>query len=369
MKTKIILLFALTFQIVEDSYSCTTFFLEKNNNFVFGRNYDFYFGEGFIVTNKRGVEKTAFLSPNENSAKWISKYGSVTFNQAGMEFPMEGMNEKGLVVAQMMLFETMYPEKDSRPALTELQWIQYQLDNCTSVNEVIKTDSVVRISRESKVPIHFLVGDKQGEWAVIEFLSGGMVVYKDKDSEIPILSNNTYEVSQSFLKDYIGFGGTQSIIKNSVSEINCKDPVLRTNMAYSIAAKRYLNYNDTLSIIQNAFDNLECVSKDNYTQWSSVFDISNLIIYFKSPYQKEIKSFKMDELDFNCHSDNVYLDIHLCKPNNIEQQFQIFSTEINRDYIYKVNQSLKELNIFPIEMTKEQMDYQAEYPETFQCHD
>jgi choloylglycine hydrolase len=28
---------------------------------------------------------------------WISKYGSITFNQYGREFPTGGMNEKGLV--------------------------------------------------------------------------------------------------------------------------------------------------------------------------------------------------------------------------------------------------------------------------------
>lgn len=30
---------------------------------------------------------------------WTSRYASVTFNQWGREFPMDGMNEAGLVVA------------------------------------------------------------------------------------------------------------------------------------------------------------------------------------------------------------------------------------------------------------------------------
>ena len=31
-------------------------------------------------------------------ASWVSKYGSVTFNQYGRELPTGGMNEAGLVV-------------------------------------------------------------------------------------------------------------------------------------------------------------------------------------------------------------------------------------------------------------------------------
>ena len=368
MKTKITFSFIFLVFVIQSTFPCTTFYLNKDNHFVFGRNYDFYFGDGFIVTNKREVEKIALLSPNEIPAKWISKYGSVTFNQAGMEFPMEGMNEKGLVVAQMMFFETIYPEKDSRPALTELQWIQYQLDNCATVNEVINTDSIVRISNESKAPIHFLVGDRQGNWATIEYINGKMVVFTNENSQVPLLSNNSYEVSKNFLEDYIGFGGVNQITNSSITEIKCNDPVLYTNLAYTIAANRYNNYNDSLSVIQNAFENLECVTKQNYTQWSSVFDISNLKIYYKSLDGKDIKHFNLNELNFDCQSDNVYLDIHKSTPLHTIQQFQVFTSEVNRVYIYNVNQSLKELNIFPIEITKEQMDFQAEYPATFKCY-
>ena len=58
---------------------------------------------------------------------------------------MGGMNEAGLVVETMMLEETEYPSPDSRPGIEILQWIQYQLDNFSTIEEVIASHSQIRI--------------------------------------------------------------------------------------------------------------------------------------------------------------------------------------------------------------------------------
>jgi Penicillin V acylase and related amidases len=52
------------------------------------------------------------IQPPEKPIEWISKYGSITFNQSGREFPHGGINEKGLVIEQMWLDEAAYPEMD-----------------------------------------------------------------------------------------------------------------------------------------------------------------------------------------------------------------------------------------------------------------
>ena len=80
------------------AYACTTFCIDDGEKLVFGRNYDWGIGVGLVMVNKRGLSKTALLfSPTEVPARWVSKYGSVTFNQYGREFPTGGINEKGLV--------------------------------------------------------------------------------------------------------------------------------------------------------------------------------------------------------------------------------------------------------------------------------
>src|SRR5215213_2632705 len=132
--------------IMHTATACSTFFINHNGQMVFGRNYDWVAGTGMVCTNHRGLAKTSFAVSDGSSISWTSKYGSLTFNQYGKEFPTGGMNEKGLVVELMWLDETSYPKADSRPAISVLQWIQYQLDNCAYVNEVLATDKALRIS-------------------------------------------------------------------------------------------------------------------------------------------------------------------------------------------------------------------------------
>ena len=48
---------------------------------------------------------------NGGTISWTSKFGNVTFNQYGKEFPTGGMNENGLVIELMWLNEARYPGK------------------------------------------------------------------------------------------------------------------------------------------------------------------------------------------------------------------------------------------------------------------
>src|SRR5688572_4523016 len=165
------------FLAINIASACTTFFLAKNGQLAFGRNYDWLTDAGMVCTNLRGLSKTSMKMPEGSSITWVSKYGSITFNQYGKEFPMGGMNERGLVIEMMWLDGSQYPKPDKRPALYVLQWIQYQLDNSASVKEVIATNKRIRISSQANPPIHYLVADSYGDAATIEFLNGKMVVH------------------------------------------------------------------------------------------------------------------------------------------------------------------------------------------------
>ena len=157
------ILFLIVLYLNNDVYPCTTFCLKTNKDIIFGRNLDFFVGSGYVTINKRNVTKTAFVVPPEKPLTWTSRYGSITFNQIGREFPYGGMNEAGLVIEQMWLDTTKYPESDHRYGLSELQWIQYQLDNSATTDDVIASDSLVRVSFQSQAPLHFLVCDKHGD--------------------------------------------------------------------------------------------------------------------------------------------------------------------------------------------------------------
>ncbi|MBD0298152.1 MAG: hypothetical protein ICV84_23645, partial [Flavisolibacter sp.] len=69
------------------SFACSTFLLSKNGHYVFGRNYDWVTGNGMVMVNKRGLQKTSFNADRGKEINWTSACGSITFNQYGKEFP------------------------------------------------------------------------------------------------------------------------------------------------------------------------------------------------------------------------------------------------------------------------------------------
>ena len=145
--------------------SCTTFVLKNDSSLVFGRNLDWVSDNGVIVVNKRNMTKTSLVFSPEKATHWTSKFGSVTFNQFGQEFPFGGINEKGLVV-EIMVVAGQYPKFDKRTAINELQWVQFQLDNSRTIEEVIASDKNIRISVIDQ-NLHFLICDSFGNIAVI----------------------------------------------------------------------------------------------------------------------------------------------------------------------------------------------------------
>jgi len=294
--------------------ACTTFFINKNGQLVFGRNYDWVTDAGMVCTNLRGLSKTSLQTENGETISWISQYGSITFNQYGKEFPTGGMNEKGLVVELMWLDDTKYPAADNRPAVGVLQWIQYQLDNCKSIEDVIATDKKLRISSTGTTPLHYLIADANGKAATIEFLNGKMVVRKGSDLSLPVLTNNTYDES---IRSY----------KNSSS--NGNNSLERFGEACKMIQQLDANHT-TKSLTDYSFDILGKVSQGDFTKWSIVYDITNKTIHFKTDRFKQVKTVSFSAFDFTCTAIAKVWDMNQAASGAINPLFENFNTAINK---------------------------------------
>jgi penicillin V acylase-like amidase (Ntn superfamily) len=296
-------------------HACTTFFINKNGQMIFGRNYDWITDAGMVCTNLIGLAKTSMKTENGETISWVSKYGSITFNQYGKEFPTGGMNEKGLVVELMWLDETKYPANDNRPAVGVLQWIQYQLDNCATIEDIIATDKKLRISPTGTTPLHYLVADANGKAAAIEFLNGEMVVHRGNDLSLPVLTNSTYDESVRSYKNSTSVTGNNSLERfgeacKMIQQLNANNPIK--------------------SLTDYAFDILGKVSQGDFTKWSIVYDITNKTIQFKTNRFKQIKTLNFSAFDFNCTSTAKVWNMNQAGSGNINQLFENFSPAINK---------------------------------------
>jgi len=154
---------------------CSTVLLARGPALLLGHNLDEQTDfPGFVCVNKRDVFKVgcrwdelrSLAKEFSPALSWISSYGSVTFSGLGRDLPDAGINEAGLAIEEMSLAEGAYPLMDLRPALFQMQWIQYHLDNCRTVEEVIRSASLLV---PNGWPWHFLVCDRNGSRAAIEY--------------------------------------------------------------------------------------------------------------------------------------------------------------------------------------------------------
>ncbi len=321
--------------------ACTAFMLDNSSQPVYGKNHDALHMPSFLIVNKRGVAKTsAFLlqEPDAEHISWTSRFGSVTFNSLAREWPFDGINEAGLFIVtlgNMVLAQTAYPEPDSRPPLGAKQWIQYQLDNFSTVDEVIASDPGIRISRPRKNITtlwahHFLVGDSRGNCASIEFIDGEMVWHAGPDMSFKVLSNNPYDLSVAVLGLFQGFGGFFPI----PHPIDDRLSLIR----FAIAADMVQKYSprDSGFAVDYAFQILEDVeitpAHDTAT-WSVVYDSSNRQIYFHPWSDDRIRRINLSALDFSCTTPVKVLDITADLSGEVSNSFADYTKEIELEMI------------------------------------
>lgn len=328
--------------------ACSTFLINRNGQLVFGRNYDWVSGNGILMVNSAGLLKTSFV-PGSKSISWMARYGSVSFNQFGKEMPHGGMNEKGLVVELMWLQGTSYPATDQRAAVNELQWIQYQLDNCASIEEVIATDKLLRIDRNNAAPLHYLIADASGKAATIEFLNGAMVVHKGNELRFPVLTNSTYESSLQQLDPST----------RSKEPSNSFD---RFTTACSLL-QQYQSGNSNIPPVDYAFTMLNKVSQSQYTKWSIVYDISNKKIEFITQGNEKRRSIGFADLDFKCNGAGKFVDINAALQGDLTKQLAPLNVEQN---LKVIRQSAIESRTH-VQIAEESIVALGEYFSTVKC--
>lgn len=346
---RIAAMFTLVLLAQTTAQACTTFCLFHGKDLLFGRNYDFPIGYGQVIINKRGVSKAALANAGETAAQWTSQYGSLTFNQFGRDLPTGGMNEMGLIVELAQLDATQYPRADSRPALGSLEWIQYQLDNAATVQEVIRNANEVRI--RSHVGIHFLIADATGETASVEFLNGKLVAHSGEKMPIKSLANSTYEEALAHLKRV----EHNAALPNSMSSL---DRAVRAG----VLAKNY-KPSAAQSAIDYAFDVLRNVAQGAHTQWSIVYDVRNLSVHFFTRVATQKRSISLKSFDFACATPVKTLDVNADLRGDVAAQFRDYTLQANRELVLLSFQNSPFTKQIPVSALEEI----AQQPERSSC--
>ncbi|HEX2641861.1 MAG TPA: linear amide C-N hydrolase [Thermoanaerobaculia bacterium] len=337
-----------------EAHSCTTFCLRHGGEVLYGKNYDWHNGNGYLMVNQRGATKAAMVGTRDRPASWVSKYGSVTFNQWGREFPSGGMNEAGLVVELMWLDATRYPNPDDRPALGALEWIQYQLDRFERVDDVVRQAARTRVVAQA--PLHYLVCERSGRCATIEFLDGRLAAHSGASLPVSALANDTYADSVKFLRSAQGQaegdGGRYSSGRGSLER-------------FARASAMMERYAPTSGFtpVQYAFNILDRVSQGSFTQWSIVYDLRNRKIHFKTRENRQVRSVNLKAFDFSCGGKRLALDLESPGAGDVTLQLAPYTPEKNRSLVVRSYEITPQFRDTP----KNLIAAMADHPERVSC--
>lgn len=321
-------------------FACSTFMLKNNNSFIVGHNVDYYsdYMPGYIFINKRRITKTNFTINDINGKtnttpklRWISKYGSVTFNVSVIELTAtSGINEAGLFIAEMSLPKTKYPTDDSLPHMLANQWMQYQLDNYQSIEEVL--NNISKIIPENDAPNHYFISDKHGDYACIEYIDGKPLVYRGESMPIPLLCNSEYPHEIQLLKQYEGFGGTRTI--NTLIE--------ETDTRFADGAYMLENYlsNPSKPVADYGFEILTKMWR-GINKWAFIIDVRNSMIYFHTSRSRQMKYFSYKDFDFSADTPVKMFDLNSNTSGDIVKQFSVYSPQLIK---YSIIERLKQDN-------------------------
>jgi len=290
--------------LADPRMDCTSFCLDNGDHCVFGANQDNPIDAGMLAVKRRQVLKTAWEpSTTGEYARWISRFGSVTFDYAGYQLAWAGMNEAGLMMSTMALYETENPAPDSRPPLQSPLWMQFLLDSYSTVEEVIASDALVRLKDNVD---HFLICDGTGDCAVIEFLEGRMVYHTGDSLPVAALTNHSY--------------------KDSVKAWREDDAEGDSLGRFATAADRVMAFEPTSAepAVDAAFDTLAAVARHD-NAWRIVFDPANLQIHFRTNSNPQIRTVDFAKLDFSCDAPILVKDIHADLSGDISDEFVPYS--------------------------------------------
>lgn len=306
MLTKVVFSLNLALIFLGKLDACSRIFWDNPINKVAARTMDLYFDEKPLFTLfPRGTHRSGEAGPN--SIEWTSKYGTLVITGLEGKLASEGLNEKGLSAHLLYLHDTEYEKRDDRPGISNGIWIQYLLDNFSTVDEAVQSLNEFQVVPTEiigrKWPVHVSLEDKTGNSAIIEYVKGRIVVHVGP--QFTVMTNEPpYELQLKNLNRYRYFGGNLPLPGDidSVSRfVRCsaflktltEPKSLEDSIGYIFSVIR------TVQVPYGAKDTSSNQTEDSWTtRWVSATDVTNLTYYFNSTSLPNIFWVDLTKLNF-----------------------------------------------------------------------
>lgn len=315
-----------------DARACTGITLHAaDGSHVVGRTIEW--GESALksdyVVAPRGYRWQSFTPSGHNGAKVVARYGLVGLSVVEPAFIAEGINEKGLSAG--LFYFPGYGEYEAYDAssnditIADLQLVAWMLSQFATVDEVmaaIPTIKVVGLYPNAST-VHWRIADPSGKQYVLEYIDGEPHFYENK---IGVLTNSPgFEWQVTNLNNYVnlypGSANPQQLGGVELAPFGAGSGFLGipgdvTPPSRFVRAAFYAN---TAPVLKTAFDAMtqsfhilnnfdvpigiehpigKAPDIPAATQWTTVTDMTNRRIYYRTAYNFNIRCIDCSTIDF-----------------------------------------------------------------------
>lgn len=312
-KTNVFLITALViiFSVIPQKRvrACTRVVYQGNKDMVItGRTMDWKEDtRSNIWIFPRGMERNGEVG--KDPMRWKSKYGSVVTSAYDI-CSTDGMNEKGLVANLLWLAESSYPQwNGEKPALSIAAWVQYMLDNFTTVSEAVSEiekntfDVVSDMMPDGTrmATLHLSISDATGDNAIFEYIDGKLNIHHNRSYQV--MTNSPVFDQQLALDDYWKtIGGTTFLPGTN----RAADRFVRASFYINAIPKT----EDTRTALASVFSVIRNTSVPfgistpdqpniSSTRWRTVSDQKDKVYYFESTLYPNVFWVDFKDVDFS----------------------------------------------------------------------
>lgn len=283
------------------------------------------------VVVPRGYVQQSYTPEGVNGMEFKAVYGYVGFAVEQKEFVAEGLNEAGLS-AGLFYFPSYgkYSDYDTLSldeCIADLQLVPMILGSCKNIDEVIeKVRSVVVVAIDPRAStVHWRFADTSGRQVVLEITDGQARFYENR---LGVLTNSpSFEWQMTNLNNYVNLyaGGADAKEMGEVrlapfgagsgmlglpgdvtppsrfvraAFYQATAPVPEQALGAVLQAFQILN-NFDIPVGVEFKDRKVPSAIPSATQWTSVADLTNGIIYYRTMYNSAIRSIDLNAIDFS----------------------------------------------------------------------
>ncbi len=267
------------FPETQSDFACATIYSPTTDgDYIFARNFDYKHAPAMLVYTdpEDGYKSVSMVNLGDmgyNGEDFDANWDSRKLLLFVPYCPMDGMNEKGVAIGVLQLDNNPTAQDNGKTDIMTTTAIRLVLDYAADVEEAIDLLSQYDMHSVMHTNYHYQISDAKGNSAIVEYKNNNMHVYRNKDS---------YQFCTNF---YI-----TDMVNGTGAERHCP--------RYQGLISAFEQGNGSFSA-ENIKGLAEKVS-NNYTQWTSVFNLTDLSydIYIDCKYNKPYH-FELGDLGSN----------------------------------------------------------------------